>query len=79
MAAPGNFRRSWWHNRDYGVFVANPFGRAALKQGTPSAVVVPRGQSLRLEFSAEIHRTRPGNFDPTTAWQDYSKRSAVTP
>ena len=27
MPAPSNFRTSWWHNRDYGVFVANPFGR----------------------------------------------------
>ena len=33
MAASSNFRESWWHNRDYGVFVANPFGRAAMKQG----------------------------------------------
>lgn len=51
----GNFRGSWWHNRDYGVFVANPFGRAAMKQGATSKVTVRRGQDFRLRFTAFIH------------------------
>jgi hypothetical protein len=55
MAAPENFRESWWHNRDYGVFVANPFGRAAMKQGTKSEVLVQRGKALRLGFGAVLH------------------------
>ena len=55
MAAPSNFRESWWHNRDYGVFVANPFGRAAMKQGEMSVVTVKRGESLRITFSALMH------------------------
>ena len=55
MAAPDNFRQSWWHNRDYGVFVANPFGRAAMRQGERSAVTVPRGQSFRVRFGAFAH------------------------
>jgi hypothetical protein len=50
-----NFRPSWWHNRDYGVFVANPFGRAAMTQGDRSAVTVKRGESFRLGFGAVIH------------------------
>lgn len=52
---PANFRESWWHNRAYGVFVANPFGRAAMQQGSPSRVVVAAGQSLTLRFTAVIH------------------------
>jgi hypothetical protein len=59
MASGRNFRESWWHNRDYGVFVANPFGRAAMKQGDRSAVAVAPGESLRLEFGALVHDHRP--------------------
>ena len=55
LSDPGNFRPSWWHNRDYGVFVANPFGRAAMKQGNKSTVTVKRGDTLHLRFAAFIH------------------------
>jgi len=55
VASPENFRESWWHNRDYGLMVANPFGRAAMKQGEKSAITVRRGESLRLRFAAIIH------------------------
>lgn len=52
---PANFRPSWWHNRDYGVFVANPFGRQAMKQGETSRVEVKRGETHRLKFSVIFH------------------------
>jgi putative membrane-bound dehydrogenase-like protein len=55
MASPQNFRGSWWHNRDYGVFVANPFGREAMRQGSKSQFTIQRGDSLRLIFGAAIH------------------------
>lgn len=55
MADPQNFRESWWHNRDYGVFVANPFGRQALQQGPPSAVTIAPGEELTLRFGAYFH------------------------
>jgi putative membrane-bound dehydrogenase-like protein len=55
MAGEKNFRESWWHNRDYGVFVANPFGREAMKQGAKSSVEIAKGQSLQLRFGALIH------------------------
>ncbi len=54
MASPNNFRVCWWHNRDYGVFVANPFGREAMKQGARSSVTVSRGESLQVTFGALI-------------------------
>ena len=66
-----NFRESWWHNRDYGVFVANPFGRAAMKQGTKSAVSVNKGESLRLVFGAMMHDAN--NFDPATEYRHFIK------
>lgn len=52
---PRNFRSSWWHNRDYGVFVANPFGSKALSQGVVSKIEVKKGESLRLTFGVLIH------------------------
>ncbi len=65
VTSPANFRESWWHNRDYGLFVANPFGRAAMKQGDRSAETVRKGETLRLRFAAVIH---DGNgFDPAAA------------
>jgi hypothetical protein len=51
---PNNFRGSWWHNRATGLMVANPFGRAAMKQGAPSVVVVEPGQPFVLRCAAII-------------------------
>lgn len=45
----------WWHNRDYGVFVANAFGRKAMKQGEKQSVEVKQGGTLRLGFTALLH------------------------
>jgi hypothetical protein len=50
-----NFRPCWWHNRDYGVFVANPFGRAAMKQGELSRIEVKKGETHRLKFTVVLH------------------------
>lgn len=71
MAAPSNFRESWWHNRDYGVFVANPFGRAAMKQGEQSVVTVKRGEFLRITFGALIHDGI--DIDTAAAYADFEK------
>jgi hypothetical protein len=69
MAAPKNFRESWWHNRDYGLCVANPFGRAALHQGDRSQVLVKQGESLRLVFGALVHDAR--DFDPASEYRHF--------
>lgn len=52
---PDNFRPSWWHARDYGLLVANPFGRAAMKQGEPSRVIVGPAEPLRLRYGVWVH------------------------
>ncbi|MCA9119967.1 MAG: PmoA family protein [Planctomycetaceae bacterium] len=69
MAGPMNFRESWWHNRDYGVFVANPFGRAAMGQGTKSAVPIKMGESLRLVFGAALHDGQ--DYDPELEYEHF--------
>lgn len=69
MPDPANFRESWWHNRDYGVFVANPFGRASMRQGARSAVAVPPDAPLRLRFGARTHSG--STYDPASAYKDF--------
>ena len=79
VPSPQNFRPSWWHNRDYGVFVANPFGRAAMKQGPPSVVTIPQGEQLTLLFGAVLHDG--AGFDPAAAaraWVTATKALAPT-
>lgn len=46
----GNFKPSWFHNRDYGLMVANSFGNKAFTQGAPSAVRIEADQSLKLRY-----------------------------
>ncbi len=72
MPDPGNVRRSRWHARDYGFMAANPFGVKAFTGGTPSRIVVKRGQSHRLRYGVLLH----GGFDdPATelrkAYEDF--------
>ena len=55
MPDPDNFRRSWFHARDYGLLVANPFGRKAFTDGEPSRVEVKSGEEFRLAFGVCVY------------------------
>jgi hypothetical protein len=69
---PDNFRPSWFHARDRGLLVANPFGRAAFRQGEPSRVVVKPGEVLRLRYGILVHAApldRP--IDVAAAYREY--------
>lgn len=74
MSSEMNFRESWWHNRDYGVFVANPFGREAMKQGPQSAITIAKGEKLRVTFGALIHDHREFDMDAEFAVFNLEKR-----
>ena len=69
---PQNFRPSWFHARDYGLLVANPFGRKAFGKGEPSNVDVRPRETLRLRYGILLHsgpeRSRP---DLQAAYADY--------
>jgi hypothetical protein len=72
MPHPGNFRRSWFHARDYGLLVANPFGREAFTKGEKSRVSVPAGQRFRLRFGILIHSgSAELKRDFAAAYRDY--------
>ncbi len=72
MPDPQNFRRSWFHARDYGLMVANPFGQRAFTKGEKSSVVVSQGKSLRLRFGVLIYDT-PADTAPkiSSAYQAF--------
>jgi hypothetical protein len=67
MPDPKNFRPSWFHNRDYGVFVANAFGRKAMKQGEKSAVTVKRGETFQLRYGVWIHSSKTNSTPDITS------------
>ena len=52
---PENFRSSWFHARNYGLMVANPFGRKAMKKGARSKVRIDSGETLRLRYAVWLH------------------------
>ena len=70
MPDPGNFRRSWFHARDYGVLVANPFGQNAFTKGTESKIVVRKGESLRLRYGILVHE---GEVDLNATYSDWMR------
>lgn len=75
MAAPQNFRPSWFHSRDYGLMVANPFGRKAFTKGEPSSVPVKKGEIIILRFAAFIHSTHTNQPpDLNAAYETFVKQ-----
>ena len=72
MPAPKNFRRSWYHARDYGFVAANPFGRKAMKAGEESKVVVKKGEIFRLGYGLLVHSSpKDEDVDLDAAYRDY--------
>lgn len=72
MPGPTNFRTSWFHARDYGLVVANPFGQKAFTKGEASRMVVPAGQAFALRFGVLVYDT-PSDVPPSisSVYQNY--------
>jgi len=56
MSSPDNFRPCWFHTRDYGLMVANPFGKKAMtapkdRSVPPDATPLTAGEYFILEFA----------------------------
>jgi hypothetical protein len=74
LCHPGNFRQSWFHARDYGLLVANPFGRRAFHQGPSSKVVVQPGENFRLRYGILLHAgPTTSQVDLKAAYNEYVK------
>lgn len=73
MPHPENFRPSWYHSRDYGLLVANPFGRKSLTNGEESKVEVAAGKTLRLRFGAFLYAVPEAkDIDRDAIYQQYT-------
>ena len=78
MPDPSNFRKSWYHARDYGFIAANPFGRAAMEAGDKSAVTVKRGDQFHLGFGVYVYSDPSGKQpDISTPYKKYLQLIAV--
>lgn len=74
MPSPQNFRRSWFHARDYGFIAANPFGRKALTGGEESRVEVKPGETFKLGFGVFVYAVPEDKpLDYAAVFRDYSK------
>jgi len=72
MCDPRNFRPSWYHARDYGALVVNPFGQQAFRKGRASKVAVKPGESFRLRYGVLLHAGPPDTApDLTAAYADF--------
>lgn len=72
MTDPMNFSPSWFHNRDYGLVVANPFGRKKVAGGTQSSVSVKKGEALKLGFALAVYSSDgDSEIDRETIYKDY--------
>jgi hypothetical protein len=72
MPAPDNFRKSWFHARDYGFVAANPFGVNAFTRGEKSKIVVRRGEKLRLRCGVLLHSgDKTEARDLNSAYRDF--------
>jgi len=74
MPAPGNFRPSWFHSRDYGLVVANPFGKKAMTAPenpavSPDATVVNKGEPFRIAYGVFVFASKKSAPDNSTAYE----------
>lgn len=77
---PRNFRPSWFHARDYGLIVANPFGRNALTGEATSAVIVKPMKTFHLRFAVLVHSSPDDKpVDLKAAYADYLEQTKQPP
>ncbi len=69
---PKNFRKTYFHARDYGFLAANAFSTAAFDLGPATTTVVQPGETLRLRYGVLLHAGQPLGSDALDAgWAEY--------
>ena len=78
LCHPDNFRPSWFHARDYGLLVANAFGRRAFHRGEPSSIVVSPGDTFLLRYGVFVYDLEDSkNVDLEAAFKTYLSNNQV--
>ncbi|MCY3004865.1 MAG: PmoA family protein [Planctomycetota bacterium] len=54
-----NPQASWFHNRDYGLMVANCFGNKSFTGGEPSVIRIEANRSMTIRYGVYWYDTRP--------------------
>ena len=78
FASPANAQRSWWHTRDYGLMVANPFGKRVLPAGSDGNLTVKRGEALTLRFGLLVFDA-PALPDIPAAYREFAATPVAQP
>lgn len=74
LTGKNNFRKCWFHARDYGLLLANPFGRKAFHAGERSQVDIPCDGALRLQFGVYVHSAKnEKDTDINKIYQEFLK------
>ncbi|MBI5773961.1 MAG: PmoA family protein [Verrucomicrobia bacterium] len=78
---PGNPRHpTWWHVREYGLFAANPFGKAQfekLPEKDAGDFKLPAGQSATWRYRFYFHAGDEQQAKVAGHYQEYVKSTAV--
>jgi hypothetical protein len=70
-----NFRRSFFHARDYGMMTANPFGTNSFTKEGDGSYKLEAGKNLRLRFGLFAY---VGEIDPASMAKEYHTTAEAT-
>lgn len=75
---PQNFRRGYWHVRNYGLAAVNPFGRRSVGGGEDGSYTLSQGESLALRYRLLIHTGDAETGKVAEHYQKYIEDASVT-
>lgn len=74
LAHPSSYNpRPCWHVRPYGLFAANPFGKAAYNQPTPGGYKAAAGEPVLLRYRLLLHDGRLDGGEVAEIFARYAK------
>ena len=74
MPDPKNYRKSWYHTRDYGLIAANMFGSEKVAGLGKNDIKVKKGEKFHLGFGIAIYSGPKGStIDRDAMYKDYLK------